>query len=207
MGKGGEWGRVGLNTRRTRKNTMNNKEQHWQRLAERFAATTDDLGQPLDPKILDAVVALNVLGFETTASCEGHTEGSYAPYVDIAIDTPADEKERLFEALRHAESDEEIRAGNDLFEQLNVYYLQVRRRLMDLLIAFYQDRHVSYDHLLSLHPRRDVFGCVEDLRLQCAGAEDLDLNDAAERVVKLNVYQREIQAFATFLKEKYFEED
>lgn len=183
---------------------MNNKEQHWQRLAERFAATTDDLGQPLDPKILDAVVALNVLGFETTASCEGHTEGSYAPYVDIAIDTPADEKERLFEALQLAETDEELRAGNDLVEQLNVYHLKVRHRLMDLLIAFYQDCHVPYDHMLSLHPRRDAFGCVEELRLQCMGTDCLDLSDAAERAVKLKAYQGEIKAFATFLKDRYF---
>lgn len=186
---------------------MNNKEQHWQRLAERFAATTDDLGQPLDPKILDAVVALNALGFETTASCEGHTEGSYAPYVDIAIDTPAGEKEQAMQALQLAETDEELRAGNDLFEQLNVYYLAVRRKLMDLLIAFYQDRHVPYDHLLSLHPRRDVFGCVEELRLQCTGTEDLDLNDAAERAVKLKAYQGEINVFATFLKDRYFKEN
>jgi len=184
-----------------------NKEQHWRGLVKRFEATTDDLGQPLDTGILEAVVALNALGFEMTSSCEGHDEGSYAPYVDIAINTPADEKERVFEALRHAETDEELRAANDLMAQINVYYLQVRHRLTDLLIGFYAVRHVPYDHLLTLHPRRDVFGLVEELRLQCVGTEDLDLSEAAERAVKLNAYQGEIMEFAAFLKEKYFKED
>lgn len=186
---------------------MNNKEQHWQDLVKRFESTTDDLGQPLDPKILDAVVALNALGFETTASCEGHAEGSYAPYVDIAIDTPAGEKERLFEALQLAETDEELRAANDLVEQLNVYYLEARRRLMNLLIAFYQDRHVSYDHLLSLRPRRDAFGCVEELRLQCMGTDCLDLSDSDGRAVKLKAYQCEIQELAVFLRDRYFKNE
>lgn len=182
-----------------------NKKDNWHRLTKQFKATTDALGQPLDPRIFEAVIALNALGFETTASCEGHTEGSYAPYIDIAVNTPANEKERAIEALQLAESDEELRAANDLVEQCNVHYLAIRHRLIALLTDFYTDRHVPYGQLLTPQSR-EVFGFVEELRLQCTGTENLDITDAAERAVKLKAYQGEIQAFAVFLKERYFEE-
>jgi hypothetical protein len=53
----------------------------------------------IDDGIKDAVVALNPLGYPTTNSCEGHSYGRLAPFVDMALkgepqdeDRTADEK-------------------------------------------------------------------------------------------------------------------
>ncbi len=59
--------------------------------------------------------------------------------------------------------------------------------------------------MLSLHPRRGMMGIIEDVTLQCTGTEDLDISDPAKRAGKLQAYQGEIQEFAAFLKQQYFE--
>lgn len=59
----------------------------WEEAAARFARMTDSLGKPIDPGIFEAVVALNLLGIRTVASCEGHQEwGVPHPWIDIGAD-------------------------------------------------------------------------------------------------------------------------
>src|SRR3712207_1504419 len=60
------------------------KEQRWQQSAAEVNRITDRLGMPIDEGIKETVVALNVLGINTVASCEGHFDrGTGAPWVAI----------------------------------------------------------------------------------------------------------------------------
>lgn len=56
----------------------------WLDTVETFKRVTDKLGKPIDDGIFDTVVALNLLGIVTTASCEGHIGwGVPHPWIDI----------------------------------------------------------------------------------------------------------------------------
>ncbi|MFL5627216.1 MAG: hypothetical protein ACJ788_16675 [Ktedonobacteraceae bacterium] len=60
------------------------KEQQWQEVTDQVARLVDALGMPIDPGIRDTMIALNVLGIHTLASCEGHLDrGIAAPWLDI----------------------------------------------------------------------------------------------------------------------------
>lgn len=62
---------------------MNNAAR-WNDVAEKMNKTTDRLRMPIDVGIFDTVVALNVLGFTTIQSCEGHI-GRALPYPWVSI--------------------------------------------------------------------------------------------------------------------------
>ena len=58
--------------------------QEWIEVSEKFSHVTDKLGEPIDKGIFDTVVALNILGFVTRQSCEGHLDhGLPYPWVDV----------------------------------------------------------------------------------------------------------------------------
>ena len=72
--------------------------QKWIEISEKFSHVTDKLGKHMDKGILDTVVALNVLGFDTDQSCEGHLDhGLPYPWVDIRH--TAEEHYELFRNL------------------------------------------------------------------------------------------------------------
>ena len=59
--------------------------QEWIEVSEKFSHVTDKLGEPIDKGIFDTVVSLNILGFVTRQSCEGHLDhGLPYPWVDVA---------------------------------------------------------------------------------------------------------------------------
>ena len=64
--------------------TREEKEQRWQKMAMRMDRMADGLGMPIDTGIKDTVIVLNLLGFPTSMSCEGHAyRGVHGPWVDI----------------------------------------------------------------------------------------------------------------------------
>jgi hypothetical protein len=57
----------------------------WQQACDALAQLTDALGTPIDPGIFETVVLLNLLGFPTVQSCEGHLDhGTAYPWVTVA---------------------------------------------------------------------------------------------------------------------------
>lgn len=70
----------------------------WTETVERFSSVTDKLGKEIDSGILEAVVALNMLGITTRQSCEGHLERG-APYPWIDIEPTPDLKYQLYRYL------------------------------------------------------------------------------------------------------------
>jgi hypothetical protein len=72
---------------------LSEKEVLWRKVAEGVEKITDGLGMEIDPYIKDTVIALNVLGFITTGSCEGHLDRAL-PFPWIDVGTLLDEDKR-----------------------------------------------------------------------------------------------------------------
>ncbi|GER91724.1 hypothetical protein KDW_58860 [Dictyobacter vulcani] len=91
----------------------------WQEIANRLASATDPTGAPIDAGIMELVIALNVLGVQTSSSCEGHMDRGYAaPWVDFhAVGTEA-VRRQASEANRALREAEEQGAAAEHIERL-----------------------------------------------------------------------------------------
>src|SRR6266496_3065265 len=64
--------------------TLGDKQAAWEEKRKEIDQITDALGLGIDAGIKETVVAFNMLGFNTSASCEGHLgHGLSTPYIDI----------------------------------------------------------------------------------------------------------------------------
>ena len=60
------------------------KQKKWDEMSNRINRTIDGIGKYVDTNIKEPVIALNLLGIYTAASCEGHLDhGTFAPYIDV----------------------------------------------------------------------------------------------------------------------------
>jgi hypothetical protein len=193
---------------------MNNKERRWQEVYAHYSQMADKTGRGIDAGILETVVVLNLLGIETTASCEGHLErGQAAPWIDIEARSAQEETRQVIYLFTHARKELEKKhlpedEINALFAQahqeqnrVRSIHLAQREKLMCCLTAFYQEHQAPYDHLLVVHPR-DTTGRA---RMESHGASMVNEYDRKERQEKLVSYQQEMAAFTSFLKKKYFQ--
>lgn len=182
----------------------------WLEIAHKLADATDPTGAPIDPGIMEMVIALNVLGVETNASCEGHLDrGHAAPWVDFhAVGTEAIRRQareatrRLQEAEEQQAAPEVLRALNaemfKLAREENIAYYRGSRLVHQALMAFYEDHHVPYDQQLFLH--NDSFGYS---RLQPHGIDYQPQYSPEIQARNLKLYQTEMLSFAHFLKHNY----
>lgn len=191
------------------------KGEQWEHVNATFLHVTDQLGKGIDEGILETVIALNVLGIETTASCEGHPErGTGAPWIDIEARSGSEQSRqvaRLFTQAHEAYEQQTLPSARieALFatahqekERVKRLHLAQRQKLMEYLAAFYEQRHVSFERLLVIHPR-DTTGRA---RLESQGADFQNVAPLDTRKQKLHVYQEEMQAFTAFLKQRFFSE-
>jgi len=67
--------------------TISKKEIKWIKLLNEFDKTIDNLGRTIDKQIKDTVIVLNLLGFRTMGSCEGHLSNNRLrfPYIYCEI--------------------------------------------------------------------------------------------------------------------------
>jgi hypothetical protein len=204
------------------------KKEQWEQMEEKVMSWRDGLGLPVDDGIKDAVMALNVLGITTSASCGGHLDRALAfPWIEIHLETPEilklQEESRLVLEKRQGESDllekntphlswaerwdlPEVQKLLDVSEECRKcsFALQQARQkhltpLQRLLEQFYQSHFTSYDRMLVLS--NDGIG-----KLNSLGGEWQDSRSAEERKSKLREYRAEMKAFTAFLKEWFFQE-
>lgn len=65
--------------------TLEEKHAAWDSKRREIDEIGDKLGRGIDEGVKETVVALNMLGFNTTGSCEGHFDRLYlTPYIDFA---------------------------------------------------------------------------------------------------------------------------
>lgn len=202
----------------------------WNAMRERVREMVDKLGEPVDPGIEKAVVALNIHHIRTDASCEGHTDhGIAAPWVDIAAEPKWKEKfegeSAIFQRIaeKHGIAVEDLsKPGNEralleAMEEVSKYPLtpeflqwaeenkQLRDRLQALLDEFYEDREVPREVRLTISPLEYFFRLHNggnDYSLDTSNLSEEQRRDLAQRLAS---YQAEMDAFSEFLKKKFIE--
>lgn len=204
------------------------KQELWNAMANEVNCWVDGLGYPIDKGIKDLVIALNLLGIETIASCEGHLERALAyPWVEINIypirvrnltqvlaniveEIECEEKnlKAHYPNLTSQERSKlpEFKNLDNLIQKRkriagSIEHAQVQclKPLNHFLERFYQNRHSSYDRTLFV-----MFNC-SFARLLSIGAYLQHIRSEEERQAKLIEYQDEIQAFANFLKQQFMD--
>lgn len=192
--------------------TREEKEQRWQEMAARVDKITDKLGMPVDEGIKETVIVLNLLGFPTVQSCEGHTErGVCGPWVDMrpgGIEALAQKQNQalqtLAEARKQKKTEEEYASAYQTLEEIDTAAHEPMTHLAENLIAclavFYQERQTSYECILVIHHLGLGY------RLECQGTSMQYGPFALPRKDgRLPHYQEEMRAFTDFLKARYFE--
>jgi hypothetical protein len=173
------------------------KYKRWKQTESKINCITDRQGLGIDSEITESIVALQTLGFTTTASCQGHLDHvNAAPWVNIGENVSRELliKKRELKGLLEENDAAKIRfiTKKNLKEQI---------RLMKLLDEFYRKREVSYDVRLVLN-RFDIYG---DATLESTGERFQVIRSKAEQKEKFTQYRNEMKAFTDFLKMKYFQ--
>ncbi len=204
------------------------KKKAWEDMEKKVASWGDALGMGIDPKIKKAVIVLNLLGFETQQSCQGHMDwGLPYPWVSFNTITPEIQKldselqevRRLIaqkegelqkkyptlslgEAMRKEESPER----NKLYKKTHLLYDKMEElsrskiaQLKDLITAFYKKHHIDLDNELYIDDK--VF---PSYRLHSLGGDWQVIRTKDEQMKKLEAYQKEMDAFVDFLTNYYY---
>ncbi|MCB1118060.1 MAG: hypothetical protein KDK50_05735 [Chlamydiia bacterium] len=105
----------------------------WNELAKEVETWGDALGNPLDNGIKDCVIALNLIGFQTSQSCEGHADwGSPYPWVHIEIPSLHNAKGNRYEIDKLIYQSEEVRFLNELLEDFYKNHPHCYRKALSL---------------------------------------------------------------------------
>lgn len=152
----------------------------FEQIKKEMLAKEDKLGQKIDSGILDLVVSLNCLGFNTDSSCEGHLKdkGIFFPWVIIIED--------------------DSKNNNSQLQDFHFLNLDKQYQLIKLLSEFYKERTTAYEHRLITGI---IPGCGTEL-MPMSGYSSSILNKKDERVAIYDIYKKEIKDFTIFLESK-----
>lgn len=164
-------------------NSNSKKEFEWQKALILVNHLTDRVGKKIDKKIQFAVAALIVHGFPTENYCGGHIKINKVkyPWTRINVLLGLDEKEN--------KNNKELIFNNCQFQQ----------KMLMLLEEFYNNRQTPFDARLKLFSGNTSF------IIASTGADISALLSFKEQVKKLKLYRQEMDDFAQFLIEKYFQ--
>lgn len=202
------------------------KQEIWNAMSAEVDHWIDGAGYPIDKEIKETVIALNLMGIETTASCGGHLDhGLSFPWIDIQIyppevETMMQELSDIQEQVRNEEISLKIKfptlSDNDFYnipegetlknlikkhrfiaESMAQIQIKCLEPLNQLLNQFYENRTASYDNILII-PEDSV------ARLRSIGTDRQQIRLPEQRLHKLNEYREEMKAFTIFLRQKFF---
>lgn len=208
----------------------NKKMQLWIEKRAEIDQVADAEGKGIEPKIKEAIVGLNVMGYETTQSCEGHSgpDQFSLPWIRVAAPNEpayrfagqedafqraatkfnttleairrADNADGYWEAMREASENGESPEHISWREQNG----ELIRKLQNLLDEFYQGRNVDSEVRLYIvvNPEGD-FELRQGAKEYQALPEDLTDKDKQGISEKLTACQTEIDAFTKFLRQKF----
>ena len=175
---------------------MVRKKRRWLQTEMKVNSITDRLDLGIDNRIRESIVALQVLGFVTTASCEGHVKrGLAAPWINVGRKVPREILIRKREAKGYLNDSDAEKIISVMKKNL-----KGQIRLMQLLDEFYEERKVSLDVRLALNQ----FGIYGNSWLKSSGEIFQQIRPKERKEKKLRRYQREMKDFTEFLKKKYF---
>jgi len=204
------------------------KQQRWQTMEKEIDSITDGLGLGIDPGIKKTVVVLNLLGFKTSQSCEGHI-GRGLPYPWIDFETENQEIANLnikhndiIKRINKEESDiqkkypdlsmgealrkEESKNLNTLYQEMHAINDKIEKTsksqlvpLKKLLGDFYKGRSADPDRIIAIHEINPTF-----LKMYSIGGDWQIVRSDKEKANKLKDYQQEMKALTDFLTDYYF---
>jgi len=190
------------------------KHQKWQEMAETIDRTTDRIGCPIDEKIKEIVIVLNLLGFRTSASCEGHLdEGLCYPWVAFDVEQEGFEaldKElnvihqkirNLEESEENLELDQLYARSRELFNLEQKYLLEESLPLCRLLEEFYHSSPSSY--AVKIIPDLTIFG---NISIYSWDGEWQLIRQEEEKKAKLLEYRQEMEKFTDFLIKRFLQQ-
>lgn len=169
----------------------------WQAAKAQVDTLIEGVEIPLDQGIKDTVIVLNLLGYKTIGSCQGHLDhGTGGPWLHLSID----DAENLGEKLRGKRKN---------FTRLERRFISGRvkhvsnaqlRRLRRLVDEFYKGRKVRADVKIRVYNPAGGFAIIES-----RGVNNLlwrDLLEPRFSAKNLKAYQAEMKALTKFLKTK-----
>lgn len=188
------------------------KEKIWNKKLNIFRKTVDKLGKKIDPKILIAVVGINLNGLITEQSCQGHLRyGIASPWVNIII--PHSKKiltiyEKIDGLRKKTLVNENKKANSDLNNIWNEIHKLTKRKdillsknnnkIFNILSKFYSSRKdVSYDNRIIV--TENYLGA----RLICQGYLLQNSRNYQEKKANLIEYRKEFSLFSDFLKDLF----
>jgi hypothetical protein len=209
------------------------KQEQWDAMAADVDRWIDPTGCTVDDEIKEIVIALNLSGIKTTASCEGHLDhGEPFPWVDIAIDMR--EAEKIEQEMSYNEeqikNEEELLARKfprlseldrvnlpeaanlrKLFDKQWLMYDSIQKVLAkglgplnELLCQFYKHHRTSYDNMLIVPCNSlNPTPSMTLIRFYSIGGKRQCIRTPKEQRLNLAAYQEEMRAFANFLKKKF----
>jgi hypothetical protein len=208
--------------------TNSEKEKHWEEMTKKVDSITDGLGLKIDAGIKKTVIVLNLLGFTTKASCEGHLdEGLAYPWVDFETENQEiielnsklrsilqriEEEESaiqkkhpdmsLGEALRKENSQDLTTLYGEMHPLNNLIAKTAQSQLVplnSLIEIFYKNRPANPDRMIIIHMLNSTF-----LRMYSAGGDWQITRSEQEIKHKLKEYQQEMTELTNFLTDYYF---
>jgi len=187
---------------------MNKKDKLINQKIEELQTITDRLGKPIDKGIIELVAVLNLLGFKTSGSCEGHLDhGCASPWVDIEGDIDKDELNKL--ATLQKEIDEIVRKKGFTTQAIKKQRGYRKRldalikptklkalKIIDLLNEFYDNRKIKVDERIIIAEGGISF------RIICQGDYIQDVVSNKQKEKRLTKYQKEFNTFKYFSIDK-----
>jgi len=149
---------------------------------------------PLIGGIKENVIALRVWGFPTYQSCEGHPAER-----PEEIEVKEHESRSLWVWIEASEPKnlEKDELSQKEWKKEN---LKHQSRMIELLDEFYQDRKVPFDVRLHIESK-GIYGAFT---ITNQGADAVEILPSETQEKKRLAYQKEMQKFNQFLREKYF---
>lgn len=209
------------------------KQRAWEGARKEIDILADSLGEGVDDKVKDVVVACKVLALHTGQSCEGHTDhGIAAPW--IRFEAPNEPKYRYVGeqdmwiriAKKYRMSPEKARRGYNAQAWQegvkgladNKETLQYKRwakgtaalegRVASLLAEFYQGKETEADIRLNITDMAGSF-TVGNGGDDARPVEERNLSEEEKGLLekRLERYQSEMVAFGEFLRQKFLVEN
>lgn len=207
--------------------THEQKQENWNIMKAFFSEMTDPTGRHIEPRIIDAVTALNLLGISTDSSCEGHRnefslEEFNAPNVRIEPPFPPgfeEEAEQAFELEDRLREEYEgsPKPNRELYEKWNQAAERSEplgdkmsaianaeaSRVQKLLDEFYEETPETATNSQTQLIISEESGYSPHIISK--GGKSINLLPPDERPVILKELQTEMARFTDFLKKKCLE--
>lgn len=176
------------------------KTEQWEQLAADVDTWGDGLGYPLDEGIKETVIVLNLLGFETAQSCEGHQNwGQPFPWVYFKYKDPIyDELAKKYEDIDPLSENygEEIVKVSEQMDNVIPLQIQEIQPLNDLLDEYYSTAKKE--------PKWFVLPGANIYFLYPIDFEIAEVRQGEERAAMLEVYRAEMKDLTEFMKNKFY---